>query len=68
MLSISSWRTICQRLAPIATRTLISPDRRAALASSRFATFEHAISTTNPTAPINDQNKQADLRSDTPGR
>jgi hypothetical protein len=56
MLSMRSWRTMCQRLAPTATRMLISPDRRAAFASSRLATFEHAISTTNPTAPINDQN------------
>ena len=52
---MSNWRTICQRLAPTATRTLISLDRPAALARSRLATFEQAISSTNPTAPSNAQ-------------
>ena len=41
-----------------ATRTLISRERRAARASSRFATFEHAMSSTKPTAPISDQNSR----------
>ena len=55
-LSTSSCRTIRQRAAPSDTRTAISRDRCAALASSRLATFAHAISRTKPTAPINDRN------------
>ena len=55
-LSVSSCRMTCQRLAPIATRTLISPVRRAARASRRLATLEQAISSTKPTAPNSDQN------------
>ena len=54
-LSTSSCRTIRQRVAPSDTRTLISRDRPVARASSRLATFEHAISSTNATAPISDR-------------
>ena len=54
MLSTRSCRTSCQRLAPTATRTLISPERPAAFASRRLATFEQAISKTNATAPSKD--------------
>ena len=46
---MSSCRTNRARLAPIARRTAISCCRTAARASSRFATFEHAISNTMPT-------------------
>ncbi len=55
-LSTSSWRTMRQRPAPSETRTAISRDRAADRASSRFATFAHAIRRTKPTAPINDRN------------
>ena len=37
-----------QRDAPIAERMLISSDRPAPRASSRLATFAHAISSTSP--------------------
>ena len=49
--SISNWRVSRKRDAPSATRTAISRSRTAARASIRFATFAHAISKTNPTAP-----------------
>ena len=55
-LSTISWRTIRHRVAPSETRTAISRDRCAARASSRLATFEQAMSSTNATAPISDQN------------
>ena len=41
--SMSSCRTTCQRLAPIATRTLTSLERCAARDRSKFATFALAI-------------------------
>jgi hypothetical protein len=46
---VRSWRTSLRRLAPIAKRTEISCCRPADRASSRFATFEHAIKRTIPT-------------------
>jgi len=49
-LSTRSWRIMRVRPAPIAIRIEISRDRTAARASSRLATFAHAISNTNPTA------------------
>ena len=49
---MSNCRMICARPAPIAMRTDISCDRTAARASSRFATFAHAISSTTATTPI----------------
>ena len=51
-LSASNCRTICRRVAPSATRMAISRDRVLARATIRFATFAHAMSSTNPTAPI----------------
>ena len=51
-LSVSSWRTIRRAPAPIASRTQISRLRAAERASSRFATFTHAISSTSPTIAI----------------
>ena len=47
-LSVSSWRQRRQRPAPIDIRTAISLRRAAARASSRVATFTHAISSTSP--------------------
>ena len=44
------------RVAPIEMRTAISRDRPDARASSRLATFAHAISSTKATAPMSDQN------------
>ena len=55
-LSTSSCRTRRQRVAPIEMRTAISRERPDARASSRLATFAHAISSTKATAPISDQN------------
>ena len=49
-LSTSSCRSSRPRLAPSAVRTAISFCRDAARASSRFATFADAISSTQPTA------------------
>ena len=54
-LSTSSWRTMRQRLAPSDTRTAISRVRCVERASSRFATFAHAISSTKATAPISER-------------
>ena len=51
-LSTRSCRTMRQRLAPIDIRTETSCARVAARASSRLATFAHAISRTNATAPV----------------
>jgi hypothetical protein len=45
-LSISASRTICERDAPRARRTAIWPRRVTARASSRLATFAHAMSST----------------------
>ena len=50
-LSVSSCRTRRNRPPPSALRTAISLSRVAARARRRFATFVHAISSTNPTAP-----------------
>ncbi len=52
MLSTSSWRTTRQREAPSAILTAISRARVADRDNRRLATFAHAISSTNPTAPI----------------
>ena len=51
-LSVSSWRTIRARPAPIAARTEISRLRAVARASSRLATLAQAMSSTKVTAPI----------------
>jgi hypothetical protein len=51
MLSVSNWRTMRLRLAPMAARTANSLRRVVERASSRLATFAQAISSTNPTAP-----------------
>src|SRR5205807_8484116 len=47
-LSVSSWRQRRQRPEPIDIRTAISFRRADARASSRVATFTHAISSTSP--------------------
>ena len=49
-LSVASWRSSRRFDAPSAPRTAISRSRAVARASSRCATFAHAISRTNPTA------------------
>ena len=46
-----SWRTILERGAPMATRIAISRLRDVARASSRFATFAQATSSTIATTP-----------------
>ena len=46
--SVRSWRTTCQRLAPIDSRTAISLARDAPRASSRLAMLAQAISSTKP--------------------
>ena len=46
--SVRSWRTTCQRLAPIDSRTAISLARAAPRASSRLAMLAQAISSTKP--------------------
>ena len=51
-LSVSSCRMTRPRAAPSATRIAISRRRTAARASSRFATFAQAISSTSPTITI----------------
>ena len=55
-LSTRSCRTIRQRVAPSDTRTPTSRARAAERASSRFATFAQAMSSTNATAPMSDRN------------
>ncbi len=50
-LSVIICRTIRHRLAPSAVRKAISFCLAAARTSKRFATFAHAMSNTNPTAP-----------------
>src|SRR5882762_3632822 len=51
MLSVSNWRMIRPRLAPMADRMAISRFLPVARTSRRFATFAHAISKTKLTAP-----------------
>ena len=48
-LSVSSWRTMRPRLAPIAQRIASSRERTAPRASIRFATLTQAMSSTKPT-------------------
>ena len=48
MLSVRACEMICRREAPTARRTAVCPRRATARASSRFATFAHAISSTKP--------------------
>ena len=48
--SVSSCRNSRPRVAPSAVRTAYSRARESARATSRFARFAHAISSTNPTA------------------
>ena len=50
-LSVNNCRTTRMRLAPSAARMAISLCRDIARASSRLATFAHAIKSTQPTAP-----------------
>ncbi len=56
MLSVSICRTSRIRPAPTAARTTSSRPRADARASSRFATFAHAINNTNPTAASSTNN------------
>jgi hypothetical protein len=49
--SVKTWRMSRSGLAPSARRVDISRRRDPARASSRLATFEHAMIRTNPTAP-----------------
>ena len=51
VLSVSSWRTSRPRPAPSAVRIATSFRRAAPRMRSRFATFAHAMSSTNATAP-----------------
>ena len=51
ILSVSNCRNTLPRHAPMAMRSAISRDREVARAICRFATFAHAISRRNPTAP-----------------
>ena len=53
VLSVSNCRMILIRPAPSAERTANSCARAFERASSRLATFTHAISNTKPTAPSN---------------
>jgi hypothetical protein len=53
MLSTSACVTICDREAPIAIRTAVCVRRATERASSRFATFAQAISSTSPHTAIN---------------
>ena len=52
-LSVSNCPTMRLRPAPSAARIAISRRRIVARASNKFATFAHAISSTQPTAPSN---------------
>ena len=52
MLSTSACVTICARDAPMASRTAVCVRRATARASSRFATFAQAISSTRPQTAI----------------
>ena len=49
--SVSSCRTSCARLAPIERRIAISPARAAERASSRFAMFAQAMTSTSAVTP-----------------
>ncbi len=55
-LSVSSWRMIRPREPPTAARIAISRRRPVARASRRFATFAHAMRSTNATAPPSTNN------------
>ena len=59
VLSVSIWRTSRARLAPSAARTAISRDRFIARASSRLATFAHAISSTKADGTKKNQQRRA---------
>ena len=61
-LSVSSWRTMRLRPAPMAERMAISRARPVARASSRLATFAQAISSTQPTAPNRTKSAARTLR------
>ena len=61
-LSVSNWRMIRPRPAPMAARIVISRLRTVARTSSRFATFAHAISRTKLTAPSNTHNDERTFR------
>ena len=56
MLSVSSCRTMRHRAAPSAVRIASSRRRATLRASSRLATFAHAMSRTNATAPCRTSN------------
>ncbi len=60
-LSVSSCLMSRARPAPSARRTAISRDRAEARASSRLAMFAQAISSTNATAPSEDQQSLLDV-------
>ena len=60
--SVSSWRTIRPRPAPIAARMAISRFLAVARTSSRFATLAHAISSTKLTAPTSTKSEVRTLR------
>ena len=65
-LSVRHWRINRPRPAPSATRTASSRSRETARASSKLATFTHAISSTRLTAP--NSNHSVDRTSSTSGR
>ena len=58
MFSVSHCATMRPRLAPSARRIVVSRRRDVARASSRFETFAHAISSTNPTAPASSHQRR----------
>ena len=58
MLSLSNCLIMCQRPAPSAARILISLLRESERASSRFATFTHATSRTQPAIAHNMNNAE----------
>ena len=60
-LSVRNCRVSRERLAPSARRKAISFCRTAARARSRLATFAHAISRTNPTAPSKNEQGRFDV-------
>ena len=55
-LSVKSWRTTRDQLAPKANGTAISFCRARARASNKLATFAHTINITNPTIANNASN------------
>ena len=64
-LSVSSWRTSRPRPAPSAARTAISGCRAPPFARAcRFATFAQAMSSTNPTAPEQHEQRRARIADD----